>query len=113
MTPTQIVTGPSNVFQAETLLKSVLRSGTADNDINAIKSMGLLADGQANLSRITSTTAWWVQTDAPEGLKLLMRRGLEKSMEGDFATDSMRYKATERYTVGWTDPRGVFGTAGV
>jgi len=113
LTPTQIVTGPSNVFQAETLLKSVLRSGTADNDINPVKSMGLLVKGQANLSRITSSTAWWIQTDAPEGLKLLMRRGLEKSMEGDFETDSMRYKATERYTVGWTDPRGLYGTAGV
>lgn len=113
LTPRKIVTGPSNVFQAEVLLKSVLRTGTADNDINPVKSMGLLAEGQANLSRITSTTAWWVQTDAPEGLKLLMRRGLEKSMEGDFETDSMRYKATERYAFGWTDPRGVYGTAGV
>lgn len=113
LTPKQIVTGPSNVFQAEVLLKSVLRAGTADNDINPVKSMGLLADGQANLSRITSTTSWFVQTDAPEGLKLLMRRPLEKSMEGDFETDSMRYKATERYTIGWTDPRGIFGTAGV
>ena len=113
LTPKKIVTGPSNVFQAEVLLKSVLRAGTADNDINPVKSMGLLADGQANLSRITSTTAWWVQTDAPEGLKLLMRRKLEKSMEGDFETDSMRYKATERYVFGWTDPRGVYGTPGV
>ena len=113
LTPKKIVTGPSNVFQAEVLLKSVLRTGTADNDINPVKSMGLLSDGQAYLSRITSTTAWWIQTDAPEGLKLLMRRGLEKSMEGDFETDSMRYKATERYVFGWTDPRGVYGTAGV
>jgi hypothetical protein len=113
LTPKKIVTGPSNVFQAEVLLKSVLRTGTADNDINPVKSMGLLSEGQANLSRITSTTAWWIQTDAPEGLKLLMRRALEKSMEGDFETDSMRYKATERYTFGWTDPRGVFGTPGV
>jgi len=113
LTPKQIVTGPSNVFQAEVLLKSVLRAGTADNDINPVKSMGLLTEGQANLSRITSTTAWWVQTDAPEGLKLAMRRGLEKSMEGDFETDSMRYKATERYAFGWTDPRGVFGTPGI
>jgi hypothetical protein len=113
LTPKQIVSGPSNIFQAEVLLKSALRAGTADNDINPVKSMGLLADGQANLSRITSSTAWWIQTDAPEGLKLLMRRGLEKSMEGDFETDSMRYKATERYTLGWTDPRGVYGTAGV
>ena len=113
LTPTQIVAGPANVFQAEVLLKSVLKTGTADNDINPVKSMGLLADGQANLSLITSNTAWWVQTDAPEGMKLLNRRGLEKSMEGDFATDSMRYKATERYTVGWTDPRAIWGTAGV
>ncbi len=113
LTPRKIVSGPSNVFQAEVLLKSVLRAGTADNDINPVKSMGLLAEGQGNLSRITSTTAWWVQTDAPEGLKLMMRRGLEKSMEGDFETDSMRYKATERYVFGWTDPRGIYGTPGV
>ena len=113
LVPKKIVSGPSNVFQAEVLLKSVLRTGTADNDINPVKSMGLLAEGQGNLSRITSTTAWWIQTDAQDGLKLLMRRALEKSMEGDFETDSMRYKATERYTVGWTDPRGLYGTAGV
>ena len=113
LTPKKIVTGPSNVFQAEVLLKSVLRTGTADNDINPVKSMGLLSDGQANLTRITSSTAWFIQTDAPEGLKLLMRRPLEKSMEGDFETDSMRYKATERYVLGWTDPRAVYGTPGV
>ncbi len=112
LTPKKIVTGPSNVFQAEVLLKSALRAGTANNDINPVKSMGMLSDGQANLSRITSTTAWWIQTDAPEGLKLVMRRGLEKSMEGDFETDSMRYKATERYETGWTDWRAVVGTPG-
>lgn len=111
--PKKIVTGPSNVFQAEVLLKSVLRTGTANNDINPIKSMGLLNEGQANLARITSTTAWWVQTDAPRGLQLMMRRGLEKSMEGDFETDSMRYKSTERYWPSWTDPRIVFGTPGL
>lgn len=113
LTPKQIVTGPSQVFQAEVLLKSALRTGTANNDINPVKSMGLLSGGQANLSRITSNTAWFIQTDAPEGLKLATRRGLEKSMEGDFETDSMRYKATERYAFGWTDPRGVFGTPGI
>jgi hypothetical protein len=113
LTPTQIVTGPANVFQAEVLLKSVLRAGTSNNDINPVKSMGLMPKGQANLSRITSNTAWWIQTDAPEGLKLLMRRKLEKSMEGDFETDSMRYKATERYGLGWTDPRALYGTPGL
>jgi hypothetical protein len=113
LNPEKLVVSPSNVFQAEVLLKSVLRTGTADNDINPVKSMGLLAGGQANLSRLTSTTAWWVKTDAPEGLKLMMRRGLEKSMEGDFETDSTRFKSTERYAFGWTDPRTVYGTAGV
>jgi len=113
LNPEKLVVSPSNVFQAEALLKSVLRTGTADNDINPVKSMGLLAGGQANLSRLTSTTAWWIKTDAPEGLKLMMRRGLEKSMEGDFETDSTRFKSTERYAVGWTDPRTIWGTSGV
>jgi len=113
LTPKQLVTGSSNVFQAEVLLKSVLRAGGNNNDINPVKSMGLLGDGQANLSRITSTTFWGIQTDAPEGLKVMMRRSLDKSMEGDFETDSMRYKATERYAVGWTDPRALYATPGV
>jgi hypothetical protein len=111
--PLKLVVAPGNVFQAEVLLKSVLRTGTANNDINPVKSIGLMPEGAAVLSRLTSATAWWVQTDAPEGLKLMMRRGLEKTMEGDFETDSMRYKATERYILGWTDPRAVWGTPGV
>jgi len=111
--PKKLVVAPSNVFQAEVILKSVLRTGTNNNDVNPVKSLDLLSGGQANLSRLTSVTAWFVQTDAPEGLKLLMRRKLEKSMEGDFETDSMRYKATERYGLGWTDPRAVFGTPGL
>ena len=111
--PTKLVIAPGNVFQAEVLLKSVLRAGTANNDINPVKSIGLLPEGAAVLSRLTSATAWWVETDAPEGLKLMMRRGLEKTMEGDFETDSMRYKSTERYDLGWTDPRALYGTPGV
>lgn len=113
LVPKQLVVAPGNVFQAEVLLKSVLRAGTANNDINPIKSIGLLEDGAAVLSRLTSATAWWVQTDAPEGMKLLMRRKMEKTMEGDFETDSMRYKATERYDVGWTDWRAIYGTSGI
>jgi hypothetical protein len=113
LNPEQIVTGPSNLFQAEVILKSVLRTGAANNDINPIKSMGLLSKGQANLSRITSTTAWWIQTNAPQGLKLAMRRKLERSMDGDFDTDSMKYKATERYIPNWTDPRATWGTPGL
>lgn len=113
LTPKKLVVAPANIFQGEAILKSVLRTGTANNDINPIKSMGLLSEGQAVISRLTSNTAWWVQTDAPEGMKLMMRRRLDKTMEGDFETDSMRYKATERYAFGWTDPRAVYGTSGV
>ena len=111
--PVKLVVAPGNVFQAEVLLKSVLRAGTANNDINPIKSIGLLPEGASVISRLTSATNWWVETDAPEGMKLLMRRSLEKTMEGDFETDSMRYKATERYIPGWTDPRAMYGTPGV
>lgn len=111
--PQKLVCAPGNVFQAEVLLKSVLRAGTANNDINPVKSMGMLSGGQANLSRLTSSTAWWIQTNAPEGLKFMSRRKLEKSMEGDFETDSMRYKSTERYALGWTDPRCLYGTPGL
>ena len=113
LVPRQLIVAPGNIFQAEVLLKSVLRTGNANNDINPIKAIGLLDEGAAVLSRLTSSTAWWVQTDAPEGFKLLMRRRLEKTMEGDFETDSMRYKATERYDLGFTDPRCAYGTPGV
>lgn len=113
LNPLKLVTSPSNIFQAEVILKSALRTGSANNDINPVKSMGMLPEGQANISRLTSTTAWWIKTDAPEGLKMLRRRGLEKSMEGDFETDSMRYKATERYVPGWTDPRCLWGNQGI
>ena len=113
LVPRQLIVAPGNIFQAEVLLKSVLRTGNANNDINPVKSIGLLDEGAAVLSRLTNASAWWVQSDAPEGMKLLMSRRLEKTMEGDFETDSMRYKATERYIPGFTDPRAMFGTAGV
>ena len=112
LTPKKLVISPDNAFQAEVLLKSVLRAGTNNNDIKPVKSMGNLDADPAILSRLTSPTAWWVKTDAPEGLKLMVRRKLTKAMEGDFETDSIRYKATERYIEGWTDPRIVYGTAG-
>lgn len=112
ISPMKLIVHPSNVFQAEVLLKSVLRAGTANNDINPIKSMGMLSSDTAVLSRLTSSTAWWIKTDVRRGLSLLTRRKLEKSMEGDFETDSMRYKFTERYATGWTDPRTAWGTPG-
>lgn len=112
LNPEKLVVSPQNVFQAEVLLNSVLRAGTANNDLNPVKSMGILSGEVADVSRLTSATAWYIKTNAPEGLKLLKRRALEKSMEGDFETDSMRYKATERYGMGWTDWRAVYGTPG-
>lgn len=113
LNPLKLVVSPSNVFQAEVLLKSVLRAGNANNDINPVKSMGLLSEGQANITRLTSTTAWWVETNAQDGLQLVMRRKLDRSSEPSFNTDSMRYKASERYIPNWTDWRIVYGTAGV
>ncbi len=110
--PKKLVISPDNLFQAEVLLKSVLRTGTANNDINPVKSLGMLDADPVIISRLTSPTAWYITTDAPTGLQLFMRRSLEKSMEGDFETDSVRYKGTERYDAGWTDPRGVYGTGG-
>jgi len=109
----QLVVPPALEFQAEVILKSVLRSGTADNDLNPIKSTGMLPKGTHVVTRLSSSKAWWVQTDAENGLMLVNRRNLEKSMEGDFETDSMRYKATERYATGWHDARNIFGTAGL
>ncbi len=111
--PQKLVVSPSNAFQAEVIKKSVLRTGQANNDINPVISMGLLAEDTAVMSRITSTTAWWIKTGVAAGLQLKLRRKLEKSMEGDFDTDSMRYKSTWRGDFGWTDWRDIFGTAGV
>lgn len=111
LTPKKLIVAPGNMLTAEVLLKSVLRSGTANNDLNPVKSMGLLGD-VAVLSRLTSSTAWFIQTDAPEGMKVLWRRKVEKGMEGDFETDSVRYKSTMRFGSGWTDWRAIFGTSG-
>ena len=111
--PRAITCAPANVMQAEVILKTSLRTGGNLNDVNPVLSMSLLKEGQYNMSRLTSNTAWWINTDAPEGLKLMMRRSLKRSMEGDFETDSMRFKSTERYIPGFTDPRAVFGTSGL
>lgn len=111
LTPMSLIVSPANMFQAQVLLKSALRTSTNNNDINPIQTTKLKPEPVV-LTRLTSNTAWWVKTDAPKGLQLAMRRKLTKNMEGDFETDSMRYKATERYAAGWTNPRGIFGTAG-
>lgn len=106
----RIIVPPALRYVAEVLLKSSLKTGTNNNDINVLK--GELSD-TAVVTRLTSSTAWFVQTDAQEGLKMLTRRALEKSMEGDFDSDNVRYKATERYGVTWIDPRCLWGTPGL
>ena len=112
LTPKKLVVHPSNMLQAEVLLKSVLRAGTNNNDLNPIKSSSSLMDSAVVMSRLTSATAWFVQTDAQNGLKVLWRRKMEKGMEGDFETDTTRYKATMRFGSGWTDWRSLYGNAG-
>jgi len=99
-------------FVADRLLNSTLRVGTADNDINAIKNMGILPDGYTVNHYLTDIDAWFIKTDCPNGLKHFTRAALSTGMEGDFDTGNMRYKARERYSFGWSDPRCVFGSQG-
>ena len=99
-------------FTAERLMKSTLRTGTADNDINAIKSMGMLPEGYAVNHYLTDVNAWFIITDAPNGLKMFQRSPIKTAFEGDFDTGNVRYKARERYSFGWSDPRGAYGSPG-
>jgi len=112
VTPQGLVVSPDNEFQAEVILKSALRTGGANNDINPIMSLKILPKGFTVITRLTSQTAWWVNTDERMGLQFLTRRMAQKSMEGDFETDSMRYKVTSRWATGWTNFRTVWGTPG-
>ena len=99
-------------FTAERLMKSTLRTSTADNDVNAIKSMGLIPEGYAVNHFLTDTNAWFLITDAPNGLKMFQRSPIKTAFEGDFDTGNVRYKARERYSFGWSDPRGIYGSSG-
>ena len=99
-------------FTAERLMKSTLRVGTADNDVNAIKSMGLIPEGYAVNHYLTDVDAWFLITDAPNGLKMFNRSPIKTAFEGDFDTGNVRYKARERYSFGWSDPRGIYGSPG-
>jgi len=99
-------------FTAERLLKSVGRTGTADNDINAVKNMGMIPQGYVVNHYLTDTDAWFIKTDVPNGLKHFVRAPIKTAMEGDFETGNVRYKARERYSFGWSDWRGVFGSPG-
>jgi hypothetical protein len=99
-------------FTAERLMASQGRTATADNDINAIKSMGMIPQGYTVNNFLTDSDAFFIKTDVPNGMKNFVRAAIKTSMEGDFDTGNVRYKARERYSFGWSDPRGMFGSPG-
>lgn len=100
------------VFVAERLLNSPNRTGTGDNDINALYSKGVFPEGYVVNQRLTDTDAWFIRTDCPDGMKFFQRVAVSNKMEGDFETGNMRYKARERYSMGWSDPRALYGSQG-
>ena len=99
-------------FTAERLMKSAQRVGTADNDINAIASKGMIPQGYVVNNFLTDTDAFYIITDVPNGMKYFQRAAIKTAMEGDFDTGNVRYKARERYSFGVSDPRGIFGVEG-
>lgn len=111
--PTKLI-GPVDLqFEFQRVLKSELRVGTGDNDINAVKSMGLLPGGFMVNHYLTDTDQWFVKTDAPNGLTHFRRKALVFAKDSDFDTANKKHKATERYVPGWTDPRAIFGSSGL
>ena len=99
-------------FTAERLMKSQGRTGTADNDINAIAAMGMIPQGYVINHFLTDSDAFFIKTDVPNGMKMFVRAPIKTAMEGDFDTGNVRYKARERYSFGFSDPRGIFGSPG-
>jgi hypothetical protein len=99
-------------FTANRLMESTLRTATADNDINAIRNMGVIPQGYTVNHYLNDADAFYIKTDAPNGFKHFTRTPLSTTMEGDFDTGNIRYKARERYSFGFSDPRCVFGTSG-
>jgi hypothetical protein len=110
--PKKLVIPVSLMFVATRLLETELRVGTADNDINAIKSNGSIPGGYTVNHYLTDVDAWFLTTDVPNGLKHFTRSPLSNSMDGDFDTGNVRYKARERYSFGWSDSLGIYGSAG-
>ena len=108
----KMIIPPALQFVAERLMASNLRPATADNDINAVRNMGMLPDGYVVNHFLTDTDAFFIKTDAPNGFKHFVRSAIKTSMEGDFETGNVRYKARERYSFGVSDPRCVFGSPG-
>ena len=110
--PRKLIVPPALMFVATRLLETELRTATADNDINALRSMGAIPEGYAVNHYLTDTDAWFLKTDVPNGLKHFVRSAMATSMDGDFDTGNVRYKARERYSFGFSDPLGMFGSPG-
>jgi hypothetical protein len=110
--PRKLVVPPALQFVATRLLQTELRVGTADNDINALKNNGSIPEGYTINHFLTDTNAWFLLTDVPNGLKHFERMPMATSMDGDFDTGNVRYKARERYSFGWSDPLGIWGSVG-
>ncbi|MEY3105836.1 MAG: hypothetical protein RJA72_1868 [Pseudomonadota bacterium] len=110
--PRKLVVPPQLQFVAERLLKTELRVATADNDINALKSMGSIPEGYTVNHYLTDPNAWFLLTDVPNGMKHFVRTPMQTSMDADFDTGNARYKARERYSFGVSDPLGIFGSPG-
>jgi hypothetical protein len=110
--PRKMIVPPSLMFVAKRLLDTELRVSTADNDINALKQMGAIPEGYTVNHFLTDTNGWYLITDVPNGMKHFERMPLANSMDGDFDTGNVRYKARERYSFGWSDPLGMWGSAG-
>jgi hypothetical protein len=110
--PKKLIVPSALQFVATRLLETELRVGTADNDINALKNNGSIPEGYTINHFLTDTNAWFLTTDVPNGMKHFVRSPLSQSMDGDFDTGNVRYKARERYSFGWSDPLGMFGSIG-
>ena len=110
--PKKLIVPPSLQFVATRLLETEKRVGTADNDINAIKSNGVIPGGYTVNNFLTDSNAWFLTTDVPNGLKMFVRAPISNDMQGDFETGNVRYRARERYSVGYSDPLGMFGSRG-
>jgi len=110
--PKKLIVPPALQFVATRLLETELRVGTTDNDINAIKNNGSIPEGYTINHFLTDTNAWFLTTDVPNGMKHFERTPLQNSMDGDFDTGNVRYKSRERYSFGWSDPLGMYGSPG-
>ena len=110
--PKKLIAPPALQFVATRLLETKLRVGTTDNDINAIENNGSIPDGYTINNYLVDVNAWFLTTDVPNGLKHFVRTPLSNSMDGDFDTGNVRYKSRERYSFGWSDPLGMYGSPG-